>query len=83
MELEALMTYRGHVKNGVVVLDEPMKLPEGAEVRVDTVDLSEQDQKDFESLRAGLLKVSGAVKDMPNDMSKNHDHFAHGAPKRP
>jgi len=32
------MTYRGHVEKGVVVLDEGVPLPEGAEV---TVDLAE------------------------------------------
>ena len=29
------MTYRGHVENGVIVLDEPAELPEGAPVRVE------------------------------------------------
>ena len=24
----------------------------------------------------------GIVKDMPPDVAKNHDHYAHGAPKR-
>ncbi len=28
------MTYRGHVKNGVVVLDDPVALPEGCKVAV-------------------------------------------------
>ena len=31
------MIYRGHVKNGVVLVDEPAALPEGAEVRVELV----------------------------------------------
>lgn len=31
------MTLRGHVKNGVIVLDEPAQLPDGTEVRVETV----------------------------------------------
>lgn len=29
------MTYPGHVRNGVVVFDDPVKLPEGAAVRVE------------------------------------------------
>jgi hypothetical protein len=32
------MTYRGHIKNGQVTLDEPARLPEGAEVSVELVD---------------------------------------------
>ena len=31
------MTYRGHVKNGQIALDEPVRLPEGAEVQVAVV----------------------------------------------
>ncbi len=31
------MTYRAHIKNGVAVLDEDVKLPEGAEVRIEPV----------------------------------------------
>jgi hypothetical protein len=31
------MTLRGHVKNGVIVLDEAARLPEGTEVRVEAV----------------------------------------------
>ena len=31
------MTFQGHVKNGVVLLDDDITLPEGAEVRVEVV----------------------------------------------
>ena len=31
------MTYRGHVKNGQILLDEPTRLPEGATVNVQLV----------------------------------------------
>jgi hypothetical protein len=33
------MTYRGHVKNGAVVLDTPAQLPEGAVVEVSAIDV--------------------------------------------
>jgi hypothetical protein len=32
------MTYRGHVQNGRITLDEPAQLPEGAEVNVELVE---------------------------------------------
>lgn len=32
------MTYRGHIKNGQVTLDEPAHLPEGAEVKVEILE---------------------------------------------
>jgi hypothetical protein len=31
------MTYRGHIKNGQILLDEPAELPEGTEVSVEVV----------------------------------------------
>jgi hypothetical protein len=32
------MTYRGHIKNGQIALDEPARLPEGAEVQIQVVE---------------------------------------------
>ena len=32
------MTFRGHIKNGQVTLDEPARLPEGASVSVEVVE---------------------------------------------
>jgi hypothetical protein len=32
------MTYRGHVKDGQIMLDEPARLPEGVEVNVEVVE---------------------------------------------
>lgn len=72
------MTYRGHVKNGVVVLDGPARLPEGASVRVEPV----VEEEGFESLRKGLLQFAGTVKGMPADMARNHDRYLHGAPRK-
>jgi hypothetical protein len=54
--------FRGHVRNGLVVFDEPVPLPEGAEVRVEPV---------AAAMRATLA-------DLPADMAKNHDHYVHG-----
>ena len=36
------MVYRGRVKNGVVVLDDPNSLPEGTQVRVEPVEATQQ-----------------------------------------
>jgi hypothetical protein len=36
------MTYRGHIKNGVAVLDTPVNLPDGTPVRVE-VDSSDSE----------------------------------------
>lgn len=31
------MTFRGHIKNGQIALDEPVQLPDGTEVNVEVV----------------------------------------------
>ena len=31
------MSYRGHIQNGALVLDDPLCLPEGTEVRIEPV----------------------------------------------
>jgi hypothetical protein len=72
------MTYRGHIKNGQILLDEPARLPEGAKVVVELVGASPQDGDD---LRALLLKHAGKGRDLPSDLASHHDHYAHGKPK--
>ncbi len=37
------MTLQGHVRNGVVVLDEPLAIPEGTLVRVETMETAQGD----------------------------------------
>lgn len=68
------MTFRGHVQNGVVVLDEPADLPEGVEVRVERAGRN--------TLADRLRNVIGSVPDLPEDLADNHDHYIHGTPKR-
>lgn len=78
------MTYRGRVKNGVVVLDSGVRLREGMDVRVEPVDQSEDvaaDSQGSQPLREGLLSFSGVVKEGPSDLARNHDHYLHGAPR--
>ena len=82
---ERLVTYKGYVKNGVIVLDEP-------------ADLKDEDRVSVRPLRTGrkssgkaarpltlyerLKDVVGIVKGMPSDFARNHDHYIHGTPKR-
>ena len=68
------MVFRGHVRNGVVVLDEPADLPEGAEVSVECIGRR--------TLADRLRDVIGSVPDLPEDLADNHDHYIHGTPKQ-
>jgi hypothetical protein len=71
------MTYRGKVRNGVIVLDAPGKLPEGAEVDVSTSESTDS----IPSLSERLKELVGSVGGLPPDMAEHHDHYIHGSPK--
>lgn len=72
------MTYRGHVENGVIVLDEAAELPEGAKVTVDVTRECDESVRPLSS----LLKLSGKAVGLPSDASVNVDHYLYGHPKR-
>ena len=78
------MTYTGHVKNGVVVLDDKVKLPEGAEVTVNLRDSGDDGaaQDVTPTLYERLKPVIGAAKGLPPDLAENHDHYLHGRPRK-
>ena len=66
------MTYRGRVKNGVIVLDDPASLPDGTEVAIQPLGADEKQIPTF----------IGIAKGLPSDASINHDHYLYGAPKK-
>ena len=66
------MTFRGKIKQGVVVFDGKVALSEGTVVNVAPV------QTFFERYK----HVIGKAKGLPRDFADNHDHYIHGAPKR-
>lgn len=72
------MTHRGHIKNGQITLDEPIELPEGAEVRVNFVDATEGQQ----TVWSKLLDLAGSIEGLVPDLAENHDHYLYGTPKR-
>jgi hypothetical protein len=76
------MTYRGVVKNGVVMLGETADLPEGTEVRVEPIARGESFPSEGPTLVEQFRDVIGTVPDLPPDMAERHDHYLHGAPKR-
>ncbi|MCE9533165.1 MAG: hypothetical protein K8T89_18865 [Planctomycetes bacterium] len=74
------MTFEGIVTNGIIVLDDDARLPEGTRVEVEVKE-SPVEEKPSSSLNT-LLKFAGLVKDLQPGMALNHDHYLHGAPKR-
>lgn len=79
------MTYRGRIKNGSVELDREVSLPDGTEVWVDLrTALSEvaSTPEAKQTLGQKLLKYAGKAVDLPSDLSRNHDHYLYGTPKK-
>lgn len=70
------MTYRGHVKNGAIVLDDAVDLPEGATVRVElAIPASRKTEDTVPSLAQSLASVIGKAEGLPEDWSENHDKY--------
>ena len=65
------MSYRGHVRNGVVVLDGPVRLPEGVAVRVELADGNEEaKERDW-----GHVPTASFAEDWENDQDAIYDHW--------
>jgi hypothetical protein len=50
------MTYRGHIENGAIVLDDPVSLAEGASVRIEVL---QEDPSG--SLHPDILRFTGVL----------------------
>lgn len=70
------MTYKGHIKNGSVVLDEPVALPDGAAVTVDLIPTPPP-----VPLAERLKDVIGKATGLPADASSQKRHYLYGHPK--
>ena len=80
------MTYRGTVRNGVVVLDEPGRLRDGVTVNVVPVEAPDQqapaDANGSPSVFDELQDLVGTATDLPPDLPENHDHYLYGTRKK-
>jgi hypothetical protein len=73
------MTMRGHIKNGAVVLDEPVALPDGMAVEVEVRPVAGADEGP--TLYERFKDIIGIAQGLPADMAENHDHYIHGTAK--
>lgn len=79
------MTYRGRVRNGVVVLDKPARLPDGTEVSVRALKGRRRAtgrRREPRTWYERLRPFVGVVRGLPPDLSVNLDHYLYGTPKR-
>lgn len=70
-----VMSVTGKVKNGVVVLPPGTKIPEGAQVTVETNPVSDP-------LPAAIEKLAKRRNHLPKDYALNHGHYIAGEPSR-
>ncbi len=72
------MSVTGIVKNGVVVLPPGIKLPEGAEVRIESLQLTAEE----DLLTAVVQKLAKPRPHLPKDYALNHGHYIRGEEKK-
>ena len=70
------MSISGVIKNGQVVAEEMISLPEGTRVRIEPV------TKAVPPTHAEIFRdFIGILDDLPADLAEHHDHYAHGKPR--
>ncbi|MFV1967793.1 MAG: hypothetical protein ACC628_20375 [Pirellulaceae bacterium] len=81
---EVKVMYRGTIKNGVVVFNDHVELPDGAAVRIELIGSQHGDEPIAEkiTLYERLESVAGMAKGLAPDLAENHDHYLHGHPKK-
>ena len=72
------MSVTGIVTNGVVVLPPGTTFPEGAEVKVEPIRLTPED----DPLVAAIEKLAKPRPHLPPDYALNHGHYVRGEPKK-
>ncbi len=77
------MTFRGEVRNGVIVLESGASLDEGTVVTVEAIQAApDHDTAGEKTLLDRLRSVVGIAEGLPSDLAAQHDHYLHGRPKR-
>jgi hypothetical protein len=72
------MSYKGTVKNGVVVLESGVSLPDGTNVRIEAEAAPAADSRELDPIWSiGELAVPTGIP----DLATNIDHYLYGHPK--
>ena len=72
------MSYTGVVENGVIKLPPDVSLPEGAKVRIESL----EPETDRRALVEELGSIAGSMPELPPDWAAQHDHYLYGTAKR-
>jgi len=74
------MTYMGYIRNGTVVLEQPVAWPDGSKVECILVQ-SAPPRKPEDHLFDDLMEFAGKASGYPEDGSENVDHYLYGHPR--
>ena len=74
-----MMTYRGKVRHGTVVLDPGVELPDGAVVRIE-LELTNEPEMSFGGDPLSRMAELAIETGIP-DLATNVDHYLYGHPK--
>lgn len=72
------MSVTGKIKNGVIILPPGIKLPEGAEVKVEMLTPAAENDPFLQA----VLKLARPRPHWPKDYALNHAHYVKGHPKK-
>ena len=78
MKQSITMSITGKIVNGLVVLPPGIKMPEGAAVKVETLESATQD----DPLVAAVERLAKPRPHLPKDYALNHGHYLRGEPKK-
>jgi hypothetical protein len=81
------MTYHATVRNGTLVIEEKLTLPEGSRVEVEVRPAAPDDEPaapdtPIPTLSEQLAGLIGRAPDLPTDLAENHDHYLYGRDKK-
>ena len=77
------MTYRGLVKEGQIVVEELIDLPDGTPVQIEIWEtpLQSEDEVNVPTLAERMSGIIGKAEGLPIDAAREHDHYLYGAPR--
>ena len=76
------MSFTATVEKDTIRLPEGVHVPDGTRVEISFSESSGNTREEVPTLFELLEPFVGCIKDGPSDLAAEHDHYAHGAPKR-
>lgn len=75
------MVYFGEFRNGKIVPERELRLPEGSRVRIEPVADTPVIPEGVDPIDM-LGEDATPLPDLPTDLSAEHDHYLYGTPRR-